>query len=519
LNRPAFQPWSSQIPTGGKLYWLGLLGSFLIAFLFYHQPHDFPWFYHVDEAYKAQQIADGERGFTHPLLLLNLTQLVHNVWRGGDDIQIAAEAGRLVSAGCGAGCVAVAFAIGWLLAGACGGYFAGIATLLTPQLYLLSHFTKEDSVLALSWLTVAALLYLLHRQRTQLDLIATGMACGLAVSAKYAGILLLPAAMLTALGGRWPRNLPWPRRLLTLLFFAAGTFLLANAPMLLEFSRSSERIVDELRHLAGGHSGIATYASPAYYGGVFYAANGFWWTPAAAIGLAFLFSQRITRLPTIALTSSGLIYLLFLLLSRKQAEPYYLPLNLLIHLYAAIGAGWVILFCAQKAPRWAGPVAAVLLLLIPIAADTRLTLQHWYWFQNDSLAGLREYVATSLPADARIVQDRRAHLPNPEDPRRQPWVPTEGHWPEIIDSRYAGDTGSLQELRERGITHVAVSWTDYYRFVLPDAEPTEDAREEFERLRSFYLTLREEGELLWEAPLTGNLYLWPGVELYDIRQR
>jgi len=519
LNRPASHPSPPQLPTGGKLYWLGLLGSFLIAFLFYHQPHDFPWFYHVDEAYKAQQVADRERGFTHPLLLLNLTQLVHNVWRGGDDIQIAAEAGRLVSAVSGAGCVAVAFAIGWLLAGAFGAYFAAIAVLLTPQLYLLSHFTKEDSVLALSWLTVGAMLYLLHRQRTQLDLIATGMACGLAVSSKYAGILLLPAAMATALGGRWPKNLPWPRRLLTLLFFAAGTFVLANAPMLLEFSRSNDRILDELRHLSGGHSGIATAASPAYYGGVFYKFNGFWWTPATIVGLAFLITFRHTRLPTLAFVGSGLIYLFFLLISRKQAETYYLPLNLLIHLYGAIGAAWAIQFCLQKrASRWLGGTAAALLLLPPLASDIRRTSQQWHWFQNDSLAAFREYVATSLPPDARIVQDQRAHLPNPDDPRRRPWVPEEGRWPEIIDSRYAGDVGSLEELRARGVTHVAVSWTDYYRFVVPNAQPTAEAREEFEGLRTFYETLRNEGKLLWEAPLTGNMYLWPGVELYDIRR-
>lgn len=505
-------------PTeAGRAYWLGLLGFFLVSFLLNYHPHDFPFFYHVDEAYKAQQVAERQRGFTHPLLLLNLTQMVHDVWGGGDSRQIAAEAGRLVSATAGAGSVTIAFAIGWLLAGALGGYLSGLALLFCPQLYLLSHFTKEDSVLTLGWLTVMAMLYLLHRQHGKIDLIATGMACGLLISSKYIGILLLPAALLVALEGTWPASLTRFRRLAILIFFAAGTFVVANAPLLLQASTSLDRLTDEFRHLAQGHGGISPYESPSYYGEAFYAQNGFWWIPAAALGWIITIRQKAFRFPTLVILGAGLVYLFLLLISHKQAETYYLPLNAMVHTYAGIGIALTARALLKNRHRsWMALPVACLLAVPPLAADARLLSEHWRLFATDSLAALREYVAVALPAEAKILQDRRVQLPTPDGDRKA-WVPEGRPWPEIVQARYAGEWGTLEELRAEGFTHVAVAWADYYRFVLEGAKPAEALREEYEALRQFYLTLPEEAQLVWESAPADNMYFWPGLQLFDIR--
>ena len=97
--------------------------------------------------------------------------------------------------------------------------------------------------------------------------------------------------------------------------------------------------------------------------------------------------------------------------------------------------------------------------------------------------------------------DRRRYAPLPQ---------------KILAERYVADLGTIDELRAGGVTHLAVSRTDYGRFLLPGLIPQKSEVQEFARRKAFYEALLRDGDLLFERERSAVLYLHPGIRLYRL---
>ena len=83
-----------------------------------------------------------------------------------------------------------------------------------------------------------------------------------------------------------------------------------------------------------------------------------------------------------------------------------------------------------------------------------------------------------------------------------------------MGGHFAADVGSIDELRARGIRYVAVSQSDYGRFLLRTHKPTKRAQADYDRQKKFYERLFREGELLWECKAGLLPILQPQIRFY-----
>ena len=88
---------------------------------------------------------------------------------------------------------------------------------------------------------------------------------------------------------------------------------------------------------------------------------------------------------------------------------------------------------------------------------------------------------------------------------------------EVLTAEWVADLGTLDELRQRGVTHVAVCRTRYGRLFSDTRRPTEEAEAEFLRRKTFYEKLFDTGELLWEKESGAVTHLQPALRLYRIK--
>ena len=135
-------------------------------------------------------------------------------------------------------------------------------------------------------------------------------------------------------------------------------------------------------------------------------------------------------------------------------------------------------------------------------------------FQHDDNRELFEWVKTQLPPEAVIAKDSRIRLPepgNPQDAERFGPLPQK-----VLGGKFAADIGTIEELRKQGVTHVAVSESDYGRFFLRSLRPKKDEEAAFARRKAFYEDLLRQGESVFEKERGTVLYLHPGIRLYRL---
>ena len=122
---------------------------------------------------------------------------------------------------------------------------------------------------------------------------------------------------------------------------------------------------------------------------------------------------------------------------------------------------------------------------------------------------------TQLPTTAVIVKDSRVLLPDPDNARDATRFEP---MPQTINREelYAADLGNIEELRKKGVTHVAISESDYGGFLLSGVRPRKGEVADFERRKAFYTELRRDGNLLFERERGTVLYLHPGIRLYAL---
>jgi hypothetical protein len=84
----------------------------------------------------------------------------------------------------------------------------------------------------------------------------------------------------------------------------------------------------------------------------------------------------------------------------------------------------------------------------------------------------------------------------------------------IINSKYAADLGTIEELREKGISYVIVSRGVYGKFIDDTGGSGRSAK--FQKRRAFYERLLREGEPVFDRDRGTVIYLHPGLRVYRL---
>jgi hypothetical protein len=427
------------------------------------------------------------------------------------------EAGRRVSAGF----VALAAVALSLLALAWRGWAAAVATglavLLHHQFFELAHYLKEDTALVFGIALTFLAAFLFAQKPTVLWAGALGIAVACAISGKYIGVVALvvvpPVLWRTPAEGRTFRLVVFASALVVAL-------LAINLPLILQpavFAHSFHREVGLVVH---GQEDTARRVPHAQYLNIFRDNT----TPVMWVLLIVFLAERWRERRTLKLVEWLLIafpfaYTLALSFSPKTNDRYFLPAAAMFTLFAAIGALDVAQLLRSWVPaRWSSASMIVLLLAAqvvttPPPASWKTLTEYFEAFQHDDNRELFDWVKTELPPEAVIAKDSRILLPDPENPKdagRFDPLPQR-----IIARRYAADLGTFNEMRTRGITHIAISETDYGGFFRDGARPKKNEAADFERRKAFYTALLRFVPLFQRDRGT-VLYLHPGIRLYAV---
>jgi 4-amino-4-deoxy-L-arabinose transferase-like glycosyltransferase len=345
-----------------------LLGILAASFLLYRENADFPLGLHVDEPGKARSALDGVPGFRHPQLLYRATRVAAAA-TGATSLQQVAEAGRLASALFGTGIVAASFALFRRRLGGAASLAASALLAATPLLAVHAHYLKEDTAFAFATTLAAIALLRFERERSGRARLLLGLATGLAVSAKYAGVVLFVPYLLLPLVLPIGDRKAWTRSIGVVALVAVAVFALIDAALFESAGTFLADLHKEARHAAFGHD--VPIWGPSYGFGFHLVHSlvpglGAGVTLAALAGVAWA-ARRGSRDDRILLLLLATFYLAIEISPTKPFPDfmrYALPLAPLLIFFAARG---IAAFCARWQPRptWAGAALIVALGIWP----------------------------------------------------------------------------------------------------------------------------------------------------------
>lgn len=479
--------------------------------------NDFPFSYHPDEAGKTGQIIGGIRNYHHPLLMLSVSDIVSRVAFIHREPQPIVETGRWVSAAFAAGTVAVLAVLAWLHYGALVAWGTGFAVALQVDLFETAHYMKEDPTLlfgiALSLL--AAHLWWRAPDRRSLRFLA--IACGLAVSGKYLGIIVLLFALPMVVWCRGAAgDFPWRARLKAFAIVFSLTFLICNLPLFAtKLSSPFRSIRNEVSGVAGGHRGITReIPHSAYLETLHEDVPRVILILAGVYALYLVATARRRSLAEWVTLLFPLGYLAVISCSPKIADRYLLPVSVLIPFLAMLGVaeiGRTIDSEKLRARHFLSMAALVGLTIWVIMAEVPGFRRSFEGYRHDDPAAVAEWISTNLPSDAVIAEDHRVNL----SPTKANGVSTNARIPQkVFNSNFVADLGTLDELRAKGVTHVVICKQTYGRYFKDETKPREGVKTAFDKRREFYARVLEEGELVKQWPPGKISYLQPGIKLF-----
>lgn len=497
------------------------LATLLGGFWLYTRANTIPYYFHSDEPSKVTQVM-GERGlnFKHPLLLMNGTRLGAWLVEAGDR-QEAVMVGRTLSALFGALSAALLVALAGVQRGLLAALCAAPILVLEHGLFTFAHFMKEDTALMLGVSASLLAVTWVLRSRSDAALLGLGVGCALATSGKYIGAVLVPGALLvllTSMGGDRP---PSRGRALALFGLAfAATMAVINVTIFLEFDRFRAGLAYETGHATtGGGKPFDALFSRKYFYGMLGLTT--WPVRILAAGwfVHVLASWRERSADERIVALFPALYLALLWVSPIKAIRYLLPVVVTCHLLAALGLAAVLDRITQGTRSGWRRVAIVAVALAAVLwPQVQRIRTHVEEFRGDSRLVLYSYVRDELPANAAILQDRYAGLPD-----ARMGYPSEAYpaLPQTLHTEhFASDYGSVAEIRAAGFGYVAVSGRAYERFLGETPRfGSDEVREEYERRRDGYLALFEDGELIFEdgTALVLGAPVNPVTRLYRVR--
>jgi 4-amino-4-deoxy-L-arabinose transferase-like glycosyltransferase len=492
---------------------------FVFSLVLNTRHNDFAYSYHPDEAGKTGQVIGGSRNYHHPLLMLSVSDIVSRVSFLPREPQTVVEIGRWVSAAFAAGAVVALALLARLRYGALAGWGAGVAVALQVDLFETAHYMKEDPALlfGLALSLFAAQVWWSQPNTRTLRFFA--IACGIAVSGKYLGVIALLFALPLVI---WARHAEpaLDRRTRLKRFGAASalTFLICNLPLFaLKLSSPFRSIRNEMRGVAGGHRGITREIPHGEYLETL-REN----VPAVILILAALYVIdtliRFRRRSAVewATMLLPLGYLAAISCSPKIADRYLLPVNVLLPFFAVLSAAELARGCDSEKLRW----RRILSQFVFAALTGWIAYAQWPAFRrsydgftHDDPAAVAEWIKTNLPLDAVIAEDHRVNL----SPTKANGVSKNARVPQkVYNANFAPDLGTLDELRAKGVTHVAICRQSYGRYFKDETRPREGTKTTFDKRQEFYAQVLEQGELVHEWPSGTISYLQPGIKLFRV---
>ncbi|HET6409180.1 MAG TPA: hypothetical protein VFG14_14925, partial [Chthoniobacteraceae bacterium] len=159
-------------------------------------------------------------------------------------------------------------------------------------------------------------------------------------------------------------------------------------------------------------------------------------------------------------------------------------------------------------PRWRQNGLLAVLLAVSCGIFGVIAADRLAGFGHDTRRQLAAYIEKNLPREAIIVQDRRVQLvevSGKEKEARSFSVPQQ-----VLSNQYAGDFGSVSELRAKKIHYVALMVGQ--KFKVHDAS-TIKSRSEYDR---FVKEVTGTGELVWEGRPRAPRVVNPHLALYRL---
>jgi hypothetical protein len=501
--------WLKKLHAARCATWVVAVGFFCLSLALYTRHNNFPFAYHPDEPTKVAQLNAGTRNFNHPLLLLSATDSTMRALKISRTMQNAAVVGRWIAAACAAGAVAILALLAHHYRGPLAATVAGASVMLHGKLFLYSHYMKEDTALVLGIVLTFLAMACYWSKPTLARAALLGMACAVAISSKYAGammpVLALPVLFFATRMGAFLNRLLIFAAVFLALTISINYKLVAQK---VEFEKSLDR---EVRWVSSGHFGIGEKVPHLKYVNEMRKNSGlFTWLLMGSFAAGFI--RQRAGLPGWMLLFFPYVYMAVLSFLPKTSDRYLLPTYVLVAFQAGMGIEFLCSWTASLFPKMRSariPVAAGLLVaaLLPQVRSLRNLDRA---FQGDARIELAHWIQKHLPPDAVIAQGKNVRLSDPgtlsyDGPQLRQ---------RIISKFLLSDFGELDELRNSGITHVAISKSEYGAY-LSERQVQPALADDYRRRKEFYERLRSEGILLWKKK-GGPTYLNPHLELFQL---
>jgi hypothetical protein len=476
----------------------------------------FPFFYHPDEPDKVDQLITGKWNFHHPLLMLGTAEAAKKALGLPDREQTLVVLGRWCSACFAAGGVLGFALLAWRVRGWSGFWIVGLLLLTQHQVFELAHYFKEDTALFFAVALAFLALHIYHRRPGWGTALFAGAACGLCLSAKYLGaVMLIPTAVVMAAAQRGKRagGVQW-------VWFAIGFAAMAAAVNFPVFSH-----LDVFTQSFGRETSLVAHGERGYTGGgqvpIFdylhiFAINT---TPVIwVLVIAELLAQRSRRdVFDWTMAIFPFAFMLLLACSTKTNDRYFLPATAGFHYLAGLGAldlpsllraKWA----ARLKPWWV--TALALLVNLFYYPDYPVGLVFYVIaFAHDDRREMLDWIRANVPPTAVIAGENRADLPVERRTERlavQPLLPQR-----VIETKYMADLGPTPAaLVAQGIGYIVISESDYGIFYRKAA--TAHLTPEMQRKREFYDALFHDIQPVWERKRNTGIYLHPGLRIYRL---
>lgn len=459
------------------------------------EKNDFPWHYHNDEPSKVAQVVEGWRNLRHPPLLVDVVA-VGAAWSGaGDDRQRVVEMGREFSAWYVAAGVVLLADAAWMAGGPVAGVVTGVVLLMFGPSYEAGHYFKEDGLFLLGLAMGCHALTVLGRHPGAWAGAWWAAACLVLAASKWVGWVWAAAGWIWVwrwLGGQ--RVVRW--------WVVAGTVAGLAVLMgwrLLDWSTLVASLQEETALLWTGDYRAGMEVPHGKHLELLHRQTG-----GVVAGLGLVGAVLAWRRERKSAWGWGLVCALGTLVvlsgTGKYSERYLLPVSWLV-------MWWVVVGAAVWGRRWkgavAGGVAACLAGGVLLGRHGEDFISRREGFATDSRKELAVWLAARDTSGWKLARESMTGM----------YLPG-GRWQE--EGFFAADLGTVEELVERGITHVLVSYDVHHRFI--DGSAGEGRRDtEFGRRQRFYEELLARGEVAWSARPRDPKPLHPGLTLVDLR--
>jgi 4-amino-4-deoxy-L-arabinose transferase-like glycosyltransferase len=468
----------------------------------------FPFFYHPDEPDKVDQLITGKWNFHHPLLMLATAEAAKKALGLPNREQTLVILGRWCSAVFAAGGVLGFALLAWRTRGWNGFWIVGLLLLTQHQVYELAHYFKEDTALFFAMAMAFLALHVYHRRPGWGAAVLAGAACGLCLSAKYLGaVMLIPAAVILGAAQRGKRasGVQW--------VWFAGAFLAMTAGV--NFPVFTH--LDVFTHSFGRETNMVAHGEAGYTGGqvaIFEYIRIFVLDTTPAVWLLVLVELLVLRKRGDVFDRMMAIFpfafMLLLSCSTQTNDRYFLPATAGFYYLAGLGAADL----PELLPgKWAARLRPWLAAVLALLVNGLYLAPYITAFAHDDRTDMLEWIHTNVPPTAVIGAEDRVDLPVARRTERL------AVWPllpqRVIEAKYAADLGATPSaLAAQGIGYLVISESDYGIFFRKAAEG--HLSPELQRKRAFYETLFRDYQPVWERPRGTGIYLHPGLRVYRI---